>query len=92
MKLRFYMGIEELFSDSTFTLEDIFVDIVGTSYLFVLNQEEKDYCSGLQLMYGRTLTIRTVDEYVKELSIARDDPYFAMPFTYYATYELLKTS
>lgn len=84
------MGLEELFVDSVFTIDEVFKG--STEYLFVRNQEEKDYYSGLQLMYGKKINICTVDEYVKELCIAKDDHYFAMPFAYYATYRVLKIS
>ena len=83
-EIHYHVGLGELFVDSVFSIDEVFND--STEYLFVRNQEEKDYYSGLQLMYGKTLIICTVDDYVKELSIARDDPYFAMPWTYYATY------
>lgn len=89
-KIHYYMANDELFIDSTFTIDEVFKD--STEYLFVRNQEEKDYYSGLQLMYGKKLIICTVDDYVNELSLARDDPYFAMPFVYYATYQVLKIS
>lgn len=89
-EIHYYVGLDELFADSTFTLDEVFND--STEYLFVRNQEEKDYYSGLQLMYGKSLIICTVDEYVKSLSIAKDDPYFAMPWAYYATHQLLKIS
>lgn len=87
-EIHYYVGNDELFVDSTFTIDEVFND--STPYLFVRNQEEKDYYSGLQLMYGKKLNICTVGEYVKELGIGRDAPYFAMPFAYYATYRVLK--
>lgn len=84
-EIHYYVGNDELFVDSTFTIDEVFND--STQYLFVKNQEEKDYYSGLQLMYGRTMHIITRDEWAAKLKQAFE---FYMPMTYYATYGISK--
>ena len=84
-EIHYYVGNDELFVDSTFTIDEVFND--STQYLFVRNQEEKDYYSGLQLMYGRTMYIITREEWAAKVKQA---PEFYMPMTYYATHEILK--
>ena len=84
-EIHYYVGNDELFVDSTFTIDEVFND--STPHLFVRNQEEKDYYSGLQLMYGRTKHILTREEWAEKVKKA---PQFYMPLTYYATHEILK--
>lgn len=100
-EIHYYVGNDELFVDSTFTIDEVFND--STQYLFVRNQEEKDYYSGLQLMYGRTMHILTREEWFERLRVhyertayektgklSNQDLQDRMPMTYYATHEILK--
>lgn len=91
-KIHYYMDLEELFVGSTFTIDDVFKD--SCPFLFVLNQEEKDYYSGLQLMYGKTLNILTMDEWEHQNRMRILTSHYnrtgfisnTMPSFYYSTY------
>lgn len=101
-EIHYYVGNEELFEDSVFTIDEVFND--STQYLFVRNQEEKDYYSGLQLMYGRSMCILTLGDWRRRLRmsdlrehytktgriVVSKEELFRMPTTYYATHAILK--
>lgn len=87
--IHMYSDDQEIYWDCPYGIEDVFKQPGAT--LFVRNQGEKDYYGGLQFMYSQPINILTMDEYMAELNLAHDDPYFVMPRTYYSTYQVLKT-
>lgn len=56
-----HMYVGEIYWDCLLGIDEVFKHLGAT--LFVRNQEEKDYYSGLQLMYSQPINILTMDEW-----------------------------
>lgn len=85
--IHMYSGGAEIYWDCPFGIDEVFKQPGAT--LFVRNQEEKDYYSGLQLMYSQPINILTMQDYDAKLGLTQSDPYYKLPHTFYATYPAL---
>lgn len=99
--IHMYSGGQEIYWDCPFGIDEVFKHPGAT--LFVRNQEEKDYYSGLQLMYSQSINILTMDEWEhrKRMTAMRnhyqrtgklchkEDDSIHLPHTFYATYPAL---
>lgn len=85
--IHMYSGGAEIYWDCPFGIDEVFNQ--PGAILFVRNQEEKDYYSGLQLMYSQPINILTLQDYDAELGLTQSDPYHMLPHTFYATYPAL---
>lgn len=93
--IHMYSGGQEIYWDCPFGIDDVFKQADAT--LFVRNQEEKDYYSGLQFMYSQPINILTMDEWERNKRMTSMRNHYRgqcqgdihLPHTFYATYEAL---
>lgn len=94
--IHMYAGGEEIYWDCPFGIDEVFKHPGAT--LFVRNQEEKDYYSGLQLMYSQSISILTMDEWEHHRRMTAMRNHYQgqlshedihLPHTFYATYPAL---
>lgn len=92
-RLKLWVG-KHIYADSGVTLEDLFRR--GDSTLLVRNQEEKDYFSGMQLMFGKTADIMTLDEWKQRKRMyqvtshyKRTEAPLKLPYTVFTTFDIM---
>lgn len=93
--IHMYAGGEEIYWDRPFDIDEVFKQPGAT--LFVRNQEEKDYYSGLQLMYSQPINILTMDEWERNKRMTAMRNHYRgqfqgdihLPHVFYATYPAL---